>query len=90
MEVSLWGCKPCTMQNKGGNLHLCIIDQKTDNLSKMVVDQATHQVIRNSTMHNQSINQSIKYSFIDKKDNPPDTNTSGFYRRVGGGKNTNN
>jgi len=38
----------------------------------------------------QSINQSIKYSFIDKKDNPPDTNASGFYRRVGGGKNTNN
>src|SRR6218665_281578 len=31
-----------------------------------------------------------KYSFIDKKDNPPDTNASGFYRRVGGGKNTNN
>ena len=26
-----------------------------------------------------SINQSIKYSFIDKKDNPPDTNASGFY-----------
>src|SRR6218665_1360579 len=32
------------------------------------------------------LNQSIKYSFIDKKDNPPDTNASGFYRRVGGGK----
>jgi len=26
-----------------------------------------------------SVNQSIKYSFID---NPPDTNASGFYRRV--------
>jgi len=39
----------------------------------------------NSTKSNQ-----IKYSFIDKKDNPPDTNVSGFYRRVGGGKNTNN
>jgi len=34
----------------------------------------------------QSINQSIKYSFIDKKDNPPDTNASVFYRRVEGGK----
>ena len=33
-----------------------------------------------------SINQSIKYSFIDKKDNPPDTNASEFYRRVGDGK----
>ena len=33
-----------------------------------------------------SINQSIKYSFIDKKDNPPDTNASGVYRRVVGGK----
>jgi len=33
-----------------------------------------------------SINQSIKYLFIDKKDNLPDTNASGFYRRVGGGK----
>ena len=40
--------------------------------------------------HDQSINQSIKYSFIDKNDNPPDTNASGFYRRVGGGKNMNN
>src|SRR6218665_3091204 len=32
----------------------------------------------------------IKYSFINKRDNPPDTDASGFYRRVGGGKNTNN
>jgi len=30
------------------------------------------------------INQSIKYSFIDKKDNPPDTNEGGFYRWVRG------
>jgi len=43
-----------------------------------------------NTFIDQSINQSIKYSFIDKKDNPPDTNASGFYRRVGGGKNKNN
>ena len=34
----------------------------------------------------QVFNQSIKYSFIDKKGNPHDTNASGFYRRVGGGK----
>src|SRR6218665_3820266 len=33
-----------------------------------------------------NFNKSIKYSIIDKKDNPPDTNASGFYRRVGGGK----
>jgi len=33
---------------------------------------------------NQKSNQSIKYSFIDKKDNPPDTNASGFYRWVRG------
>ena len=37
-----------------------------------------------------TINQLIYYSFIDKKDNPPDTIASGFYRRVGGWKDKNN
>jgi len=35
-------------------------------------------IIRRCYSINQSINQSIN-SFIDKKDNPSDTNASGFY-----------
>ena len=42
----------------------------------------------NNDNDNDNDNQSnqIKHSFIDKKDNPPDTNASGFYRRVGVGR----
>ena len=64
-------------------------DQTNFFVSLKLVSESISQSVSQSVsqpVNQSSINKSIKYSFIDKKDNPPHTNASGFYRRVGGGK----